>query len=101
MEPTLLVSFCLHDRKLGIQSEDTSQEKSPTNRDLMSSAILVLVLVLVVECSRQFGLRLDNVPFAKILYLYSANTMSSALEVMGLSLPYSSSIPAEDPGECS
>ncbi|MEM6330103.1 MAG: dihydroxy-acid dehydratase [Planctomycetota bacterium] len=29
--------------------------------------------------------------------MYTANTMASAIEVMGLSLPYSSSIPAEDP----
>jgi dihydroxy-acid dehydratase len=35
--------------------------------------------------------------------MYTANTMSSAIEAMGMSLPYSSSIPAEDPlkeGEC-
>ncbi|KAL0068775.1 hypothetical protein AAF712_004104 [Marasmius tenuissimus] len=30
--------------------------------------------------------------------MYTANTMSSALEVMGMSLPYSSSTPAEHPG---
>ena len=29
--------------------------------------------------------------------MYTANTMSSALEVLGLSLPFSSSIPAMDP----
>ena len=29
--------------------------------------------------------------------MYTANTMASAIEVMGMSLPYSSSIPAEDP----
>ncbi|MDA1212005.1 MAG: dihydroxy-acid dehydratase [Planctomycetota bacterium] len=29
--------------------------------------------------------------------MYTANTMSSAIEAMGMSLPYSSSIPAEDP----
>lgn len=29
--------------------------------------------------------------------MYTANTMSSAIEVLGLSLPYSSSTPAEDP----
>ncbi|KAG7098805.1 hypothetical protein E1B28_000710 [Marasmius oreades] len=29
--------------------------------------------------------------------MYTANTMSSALEVLGMSLPYSSSIPAENP----
>ncbi len=29
--------------------------------------------------------------------MYTANTMASAIEAMGLSLPYSSSIPAEDP----
>ncbi|MBI1312256.1 dihydroxy-acid dehydratase [bacterium] len=35
--------------------------------------------------------------------MYTANTMSSAIETLGLSLPYSSSIPADDPlkiGEC-
>ena len=35
--------------------------------------------------------------------MYTANTMASAIEAMGMSLPYSSSIPAEDPlklGEC-
>jgi len=35
--------------------------------------------------------------------MYTANTMSSAIEALGMSLPYSSSIPAEDPlkqGEC-
>ena len=34
---------------------------------------------------------------------YTANTMASAIEALGMSLPYSSSIPAEDPlkvGEC-
>jgi len=31
-------------------------------------------------------------------YSYSANTMSSCLEVLGMSLPYSSSIPAVYPG---
>lgn len=29
--------------------------------------------------------------------MYTANTMASAIEVLGMSLPYSSSIPAEDP----
>jgi dihydroxy-acid dehydratase len=35
--------------------------------------------------------------------MYTANTMSSAIETLGMSLPHSSSIPAEDPlkrGEC-
>src|SRR5918993_5953115 len=35
--------------------------------------------------------------------MYTANTMASAIEALGMSLPYSSSIPAEDPlklGEC-
>ena len=35
--------------------------------------------------------------------MYTANTMASAIEAMGMSLPFSSSIPAEDPlklGEC-
>jgi dihydroxy-acid dehydratase len=31
--------------------------------------------------------------------MYTANTMAVAIEAMGLSLPYSSSIPAEDPGK--
>jgi dihydroxy-acid dehydratase len=31
--------------------------------------------------------------------MYTANTMASAIEALGLSLPYSSSIPAEDPGK--
>jgi len=31
--------------------------------------------------------------------MYTANTMSSAIEVMGMSLPYSSSTPAEDPAK--
>ena len=31
--------------------------------------------------------------------MYTANTMASAIEAMGLSLPYSSSIPAEDPAK--
>ena len=35
--------------------------------------------------------------------MYTANTMASAIEALGMSLPYSASIPAEDPlkvGEC-
>src|SRR6478672_4843231 len=31
--------------------------------------------------------------------MYTANTMATAIEALGLSLPYSSSIPAEDPGK--
>lgn len=31
--------------------------------------------------------------------MYTANTMSSAIETLGMSLPYSSSIPAEDPAK--
>jgi dihydroxy-acid dehydratase len=31
--------------------------------------------------------------------MYTANTMASAIEAMGMSLPYSSSLPAEDPGK--
>ncbi|HVW39195.1 MAG TPA: dihydroxy-acid dehydratase, partial [Pirellulales bacterium] len=31
--------------------------------------------------------------------MYTANTMASAIEAMGMALPYSSSIPAEDPGK--
>ncbi|MCA9090524.1 MAG: dihydroxy-acid dehydratase, partial [Planctomycetaceae bacterium] len=31
--------------------------------------------------------------------MYTANTMSSAIEALGMSLPYSSSIPAEDEGK--
>ena len=30
--------------------------------------------------------------------MFTANTMASAIETLGLSLPYSSSTPAEDPG---
>ena len=36
--------------------------------------------------------------------MYTANTMATAIEAMGMSLPYSSSLPATDPGkleECS
>jgi dihydroxy-acid dehydratase len=29
--------------------------------------------------------------------MYTANTMASAIEALGMSLPYSSSTPAEDP----
>jgi dihydroxy-acid dehydratase len=29
--------------------------------------------------------------------MYTANTMASSIEALGMSLPYSSSIPAEDP----
>lgn len=29
--------------------------------------------------------------------MYTANTMASAIEALGMSLPYSSSLPAEDP----
>ncbi len=31
--------------------------------------------------------------------MYTANTMASAIEALGMSLPYSSSIPAEDPAK--
>ncbi len=31
--------------------------------------------------------------------MYTANTMASAIEAMGMSLPYSASLPAEDPGK--
>ena len=31
--------------------------------------------------------------------MYTANTMASAIEALGMSLPYSSSIPADDPGK--
>ena len=31
--------------------------------------------------------------------MYTANTMASAIEAMGMSLPYSSSTPAEDPAK--
>ncbi len=31
--------------------------------------------------------------------MYTANTMASAIETLGMTLPYSSSIPAEDPGK--
>src|SRR5688572_27050596 len=31
--------------------------------------------------------------------MYTANTMAVAIEALGLSLPYSSSLPAEDPGK--
>ena len=31
--------------------------------------------------------------------MYTANTMASAIEAMGMSLPYSSSVPAVDPGK--
>jgi len=31
--------------------------------------------------------------------MYTANTMASAIEALGMSLPYSSSTPAEDPGK--
>ena len=31
--------------------------------------------------------------------MYTANTMASAIEAMGMALPYSSSIPAEDPAK--
>ena len=31
--------------------------------------------------------------------MYTANTMASAIEAMGMTLPYSSSTPAEDPAK--
>ena len=31
--------------------------------------------------------------------MYTANTMATAIEALGMSLPYSSSTPAEDPGK--
>jgi len=31
--------------------------------------------------------------------MYTANTMACAIEALGMSLPYSSSIPAEEPGK--
>jgi dihydroxy-acid dehydratase len=31
--------------------------------------------------------------------MYTANTMASAIEALGMTLPYSSSVPAEDPGK--
>ena len=31
--------------------------------------------------------------------MYTANTMASAIETLGMSLPYSASLPAEDPGK--
>jgi len=31
--------------------------------------------------------------------MYTANTMASAIEALGMSLPYSASVPAEDPGK--
>ena len=31
--------------------------------------------------------------------MYTANTMASAIEALGMSLPYSASIPAEDPAK--
>jgi Dehydratase family len=36
--------------------------------------------------------------YIDVLYVYSANTMSSCMEVLGMSLPYSSCTPAVYPG---
>jgi hypothetical protein len=55
----------------------------------------VLALELVVGCTRSSVPYLQAITSAEGTDMAdSANTMSSALEVLGLSLPYSSSTPA-------
>jgi dihydroxyacid dehydratase/phosphogluconate dehydratase len=66
------------------------------NRDSMLFAMHVPELVLVVECIRTLAATCNSGQY--VLTLPRANTMSSALEVLGMSLPYSSSIPAMYPG---
>ena len=62
----------------------------------MLSATLVRALALVVGCIRMPIITYtDKWP---LKHSASANTMSSALEVLGMSLPYSSSTPAMYPG---
>jgi Dehydratase family len=54
----------------------------------------VLVPELAAGCTRTFVIDLDPDHNGTNDVADSANTMSSALEVLGLSLPYSSSTPA-------
>jgi dihydroxy-acid dehydratase len=76
--------------------EPMPSEKSTTNNVSTSFVMHVPDRGLAVGCTRKepgcFGFsRFSHIPG-------SANTMSSALEVLGMSLPYSSSIPAVYPG---
>lgn len=62
----------------------------------MSSGIHAQVLAHVVACTRTCSLAgIQNL----LIPCHRANTMSSALEVLGMSLPYSSSTPALYPGK--
>lgn len=74
--------------------------KLTMSSDLMSSVMLVLVLALAAECTRMLLFVIYRAGFCWSTE-ESANTMSSALEVLGMSLPYSSSTPALYPGSLS
>eukprot|EP00850_Spirogloea_muscicola_P023862 SM000397S15168 [mRNA] locus=s397:5774:11625:- [translate_table: standard] len=51
----------------------------------------------ITEEERQQIVRLSCPGFGACGGMYTANTMASAIEALGMTLPYSSSIPAEDP----
>ena len=73
--------------------------KSRRSNDLTLSDMRALALEPVVGCTRTSVRYLPAITGAEeTVVADSANTMSSALEVLGLSLPYSSSTPATYPG---
>jgi len=76
---------CFRDKKLDIVSAFQAYGEYLTNK--------------ITEEERQ-GIVRCSIPGAGACGgMYTANTMASAIEALGMSLPYSSSIPAEDPAK--
>jgi dihydroxy-acid dehydratase len=78
---------------------DQQDAESQTPRDIVSAfqSYGEMLAGTITEEQRQAIVRVSCPGAGACGGMYTANTMASAIEALGMSLPYSASIPAEDP----
>ncbi len=80
---------------------DAQAPETETPRDIVSAfqSYGELLAGAITEEQRQAIVRVSCPGAGACGGMYTANTMASAIEALGMSLPYSASIPAEDPAK--
>jgi len=81
--------------------KDHEHQQEDTPRDIVSAfqSYGEFLAGAITEEERQAIVRVSCPGAGACGGMYTANTMASAIEAMGMSLPYSASLPAEDPGK--
>ncbi|MBP88115.1 MAG: dihydroxy-acid dehydratase [Planctomycetaceae bacterium] len=81
--------------------KDHEHQKEDTPRDIVSAfqSYGEYLAGAITEKEREAIVRVSCPGAGACGGMYTANTMASAIEAMGMSLPYSASLPAEEPGK--